>query len=136
MELPGYDVGKRYGEVLEIMWFTYLYSTLVPIGAVFSCFGLALYYWIDKYNLLRRSSIHSSVSGDLINLTLSLLDFTLVLSVVGEIIFDHQIRNGVGLSSWVFLGIAILYQFVPVQRMIKFLNHEKFKPEGTPYHIA
>jgi hypothetical protein len=39
------------------MWFTFLYATLVPIGAFFSLFGLGLYYWIDKFTLLRKSSI-------------------------------------------------------------------------------
>ena len=57
MEMPEYDVGKRYGEVLEIMWFTFLYLSLIPIGGFFSCLGLSLYYWVDKYNLLRRSAL-------------------------------------------------------------------------------
>lgn len=65
------------------MWFTYLYMTLIPIGGVFSCIGLFLYYWIDKYNLLRRSTIKTNVSGDLIHLTLKMLDFTLVLRTGG-----------------------------------------------------
>ena len=54
LEYPEYDIGKRYGEVLEIIWFTFLYMTLIPIGGVISAVGLVLYYWIDKYNLLRR----------------------------------------------------------------------------------
>jgi hypothetical protein len=83
------------------MWFTYLYLTLIPIGGIFSTFGLGLYYWIDKYNLLRKSSIQSSVSGNLITLTLNMLDFTLILRVLGEIIFDYQIRDGVHIISWI-----------------------------------
>jgi hypothetical protein len=55
------------------MWFTFLYMTIIPVGAIFSCIGLVAYYWIDKYNLLRRSSIHGLVSGDLIDLTLKML---------------------------------------------------------------
>ena len=47
--------------------------TLVPIGGVFSCIGLIAYYWVDKYNLLRRSTISSQVSGDLIDLTITML---------------------------------------------------------------
>lgn len=83
MEDPAYDVGKRYGEVLEIMWFTFLYMTIIPVGAIFSCVGLIAYYWVDKYNLLRRSSIKNQVSGDLIDLTLAMLEFTLPLRVGG-----------------------------------------------------
>lgn len=114
MERPPYDVGKRYGEVLEIMWFTFLYLSLIPIGGIFSCFGLAFYYWIDKYNLLRRSSIHSSVSGQLMKLTLKMLDFTLVLRVVGELIFDYQIRDGIHIPSIVCFVIAAIYLLIPI----------------------
>lgn len=136
LEYPEYDVGKRYGEVLEIVWFTYLYMTLIPIGGFLSCLGLALYYWIDKYNLLRRSSMHSHVSGNLIYLTLNMLDFTLVLRVAGEILFDIQIRDGAHLFSWICLGVALLYQFLPIESIINFFNHETFKSESMRYPEA
>jgi hypothetical protein len=123
MEYPEYDVGKRYGEVLEVIWFTFLYMTLIPIGGILSSIGLALYYWVDKFNLLRRSTIHSHVSGELIYLTLNMLDFSLVLRVVGEIIFDYQIRDGASAFAWVCLGIALIYQLIPIQDIIGFLNH-------------
>jgi hypothetical protein len=57
--------------------------TLIPFGGILSSIGLVLYYWVDKYNLVRRSTIHSHVSGDLIYLTLNMLDFSLVLRVLG-----------------------------------------------------
>lgn len=57
MEDFHYDMGKRYAEVLETMWFTFLYLTLIPFGAMLTLFGLVIYYWVDKYNLLRRSSV-------------------------------------------------------------------------------
>lgn len=57
MEEESYDLGKRFAEVIEMMWFVYLYSTLIPIGAVIIVAGLIFYYWVDKYNLLRRSKV-------------------------------------------------------------------------------
>ena len=75
------------------MWFTFLYMTLIPVGCVFSVIGLITYYWVDKYNLLRKSAIVSQVSGDLINLTLTMLEITLILRVLGEILFDYQLRD-------------------------------------------
>ena len=95
------------------MWFTFLYISLVPVGGVFSFIGLIAYYWVDKYNLLRRSTISSQVSGDLIDLTVSMLDFTLVLRILGQILFDYQLRAGVTLISWAFLAIAISYMLLP-----------------------
>ena len=63
MENVQYNMGKRYAEILEIMWFTYLYDSLVPLGGLISAIGLSLYYWVDKYNLLRRSSVNSNIAG-------------------------------------------------------------------------
>lgn len=57
MEDSHYEMGKRYAEVIETMWFTFLYATLVPVGAFISLFGFLLYYWVDKYTLLRKSSL-------------------------------------------------------------------------------
>lgn len=54
------------------------------------------------------------MSGELIHLTLQMLDFSLVLRVVGEIIFDYQIRDGAKALSWVCLAIALLYQVLPI----------------------
>ena len=63
MENVQYNMGKRYAEILEIMWFTYLYDSLVPLGGFLSAIGLSLYYWVDKYNLLLRSSVNSNIAG-------------------------------------------------------------------------
>lgn len=52
-----YDMGKRFAEIIEMFWFTYLYADLIPIGGILIMFGLMAYYWIDKYNLLRRASL-------------------------------------------------------------------------------
>jgi hypothetical protein len=75
------------------MWFTFLYSTLLPVGAIITIFGLLAYYWVDKYNLLRRSSINRQISGNLIKKSLNLLDFTLFFKPVGSAIFDKHLRG-------------------------------------------
>ena len=63
MENFHYNMGKRYAEILEIMWFTYLYMSLIPIGVAITIVGLIFYYWVDKYNLLRRASVPSNIAG-------------------------------------------------------------------------
>ena len=86
-------MGKRYAEIIERMWFTYLYATLVPIGAFISVVGIIIYYWIDKYNLLRRSAVTTEVSGKLALISMNMLDFTLILLPIGTLMFDKQIRH-------------------------------------------
>lgn len=93
MEDPEYLMGKRYGELLEMSWFTYLYSCIIPFGSILIFLGFGLYYWVDKYNLLRRSAILQGISGDLCLKALFLLEFVLILKPGGELIFDKLIRN-------------------------------------------
>ena len=47
------------------MWFTFLYSSLIPLGSVISLVGFILYYWVDKYNLLRRSTLANTIGTKL-----------------------------------------------------------------------
>jgi hypothetical protein len=57
--------------------------------------GLSLFYWIDKYNLLRKSCVLENVSSHISLKAMTLLDFTLILKPIGELIFDSQIRTGI-----------------------------------------
>lgn len=115
------------------MWFTFLYLTLIPIGAMFTVIGLAVYYWIDKYNLLRRSSITSNVSGNMGLYALRQLDFTLLCRAAGEAIVDSQIRDGVQTETIVFLCISAVYLILPLDQIIDFFNHEEFYDESKTF---
>jgi hypothetical protein len=100
------------------MWFTFLYSTLLPIGALTSIFGLIVYYWVDKYNLLRRSSVNRQVSGRLIHASLNLLDFTLFLKPIGSIIFDKQLRDQALPSTIVMVVVGFIYVVIPKNKIV------------------
>ena len=50
---------------MKTMWFTFFYGSAIPLGALFSIMGLSIYYYVDKYNLLRRRTIKESLSKDL-----------------------------------------------------------------------
>lgn len=83
MEAKSYMIGKRYAELIEMMWFTYLYSSLIPIGSIITLVGIILYYWVDRYNLLRRSTLKFKISGGLVFSAMKLLDMTLFFKSVG-----------------------------------------------------
>ena len=119
MEDSEYEMGKRYAEIIETMWFTFLYSTLVPIGAFISVIGIGIYYWVDKYNLLRRSSFSSEVQGKLVFTSMNLLDFTLVLNMIGSLLFDRQIRKEHFTSTIVLLSISVVYLLCPKKRLFE-----------------
>lgn len=116
-------MGKRYAEIIEVMWFTYLYSSLIPFGAFMSAIGLSLYYWVDKYNLLRRSSVNSNIAGELSIFSMKLLDFSLLAKPLGEIIFDSQIRSSFTITSLVLCGIALLYLVLPIDDYLDYFHN-------------
>jgi hypothetical protein len=97
MENSKYSVGKKYAEVTESVWFTYLYASMIPGGTVLMTIGFCIFYWVDKRVLLRFSSINENVNGELSIRSVKLLDATLILRAIGEIIFDTQIRSG---ATW------------------------------------
>ena len=116
------------------MWFTFLYATLVPIGAFASLIGIGIYYWTDKYNLLRRSSIGGEVSGHVVLASMKLLDFTLLLRSIGQLIFDNQIRKGSGLYWNIgMIVISCIYIMLPTDKIIEFVNPEKFNMSEKTY---
>ena len=43
-----YGIGGRYADITKTMWFTFLYTPTIPIGALISLISLIFYYWIDK----------------------------------------------------------------------------------------
>jgi hypothetical protein len=57
MEPMAYQMGKRYAEIMKLVWLVSFYQSLIPAGPPVCALGLIIYYWVDKYNLLRRSSI-------------------------------------------------------------------------------
>jgi len=93
MEDFPYDMGKRYAEILETMWFTFLYASLVPFGSFLTLLGLMIYYWVDRYNLLRRSKIENMIESKLPLRAVKLMELTLLWKPLGELIFDIKIRG-------------------------------------------
>jgi hypothetical protein len=83
MEDPEYLMGKRYSEILETFWFTYLYASVMPFGSILVFFGFGIFYWVDKYNLLRRSAILQGVSAKTSIDLLALADLVLLFKPAG-----------------------------------------------------
>ena len=129
MEDTHYDIGKRYAEVIKVVWFTFLYQSLIPFGAFLSTLGLLLYYWIDKYNLLRRSVLKVNLSSKIPLAFLSMLEWCLVFQPVGSLIFDGFIREYTALNlapSIVMIVCGLIYVLVPKNEAINCCFNEKF----------
>ncbi len=82
MDYPA-SLGKLFSETIETIWFTYMYSTVIPLGGILVLVGFAINYWIVKFNILKRSSIDHQVSGKFIMMALTLLDFSIIMKPAG-----------------------------------------------------
>jgi hypothetical protein len=122
MEKPEYNLGKRYAEIIESVWFTYLYASTIPIGAFIILVGLSIFYWVDKYNLLRNSSVKKNVSGVLIAKALVMLDLTLILKPGGDLIFDSAVGSESNYQSILCMLIGVLYLLLPVNKFIDWFH--------------
>lgn len=119
--------------MLDSIWFAYLYASLIPAGNLLVTVGTCLFYWVDKYNLLRRSSINEHISSSLSLHAVNFLDLTLVFRCAGELIFDSQIREGVCWQSIVCIAIAVLYVLLPTNAILQTLHQEKFNIKEKTY---
>jgi hypothetical protein len=115
------------------MWFTFLYVGIIPLGAAPSMLGLICYFFIDKFVLLRRSSVKSSVSSNLANYMMFLLDFTIIFKPLGEIFFDYNIRHDMQPTTYAMTAIAAIYLLLPVNRIFNKLFPEKLLKHAYTY---
>jgi hypothetical protein len=106
---------------------------MVPLGAFITIIGLSFYYWVDKYNLLRRSSLSHNISGEMAMVSLKLLDFTLIMKPLGEIIFDAGIRDHVQVESIVLTVVAVVYVCLPMDTVLEWLHSETFAQEEKTF---
>ena len=111
-----------------------MYSSVVPAGAMVILVGFLINYWVIKYTLLRRSSVNHKVSGDFILLALKLLDISLVMKPIGELIFDYTIRTNIHpVASIVCLVLGVIYCILPVGWIQGKTHKEEFKLQEKTY---
>jgi len=98
------------------MWFTFLYSELIPMGSFLILLGLVLYYWVDKFNFLRRSAIKEGHSGKISTFSLQALDATLFLAHAGRVMFTYLVQHHeIDYLGILFTIIGIVYLFLPIE---------------------
>jgi len=48
-----YSIGERYTDVTKVLFLTFFYCTLFPLGYFYAAAILFVYYWLDKFCILR-----------------------------------------------------------------------------------
>ena len=131
-DLP-YVLGDRYAEVISLMWSAFLYSSLTPCSIILALISLCLFYWIDKYNLLRRSSLKKNIDSKTLMSFYSMLEFFIIMKALGWIIFDYYLKNGPFLHSFIILSIGLTYMILPKSLILNLFFEENFNLEIRSY---
>ncbi|KAL4489888.1 hypothetical protein ABPG72_010787 [Tetrahymena utriculariae] len=115
-ENPQFQIQERYAQILMTMFTTAFYSPIVPMSLFWSLIGLILQYWVDKYNLIHRSSVKNNMSAELSIEMTEHLEYFLPIQSISALIF-YQYANGGdwGLSSIIGTAIGLLHAFLPMQ---------------------
>ncbi|CAD8055184.1 unnamed protein product [Paramecium primaurelia] len=137
MEEPDYLSAKRYSDVMKTMWFTFMYGTAIPLGTLFSAFGILIYYFVDYYNILRRRTVKESISIQLSTEMIEMLEYIIAWCAFGEMIMTYTFFKEVSKIDILLIVLAILYQQLPMEDISEYLfpveNNEEIKPyaEGS-----
>lgn len=97
---------------MKTMWFTFLYSSVIPFGTICSCIGLVFYYWADKYNLIKKFTAKENISLDLTVSMIDLLDFIVIWHAIGDFYFKYKMQGYVERIDIILLCCAALYNFL------------------------
>ncbi|CAD8069040.1 unnamed protein product [Paramecium sonneborni] len=137
MEEPDYLSAKRYSDVMKTMWFTFMYGTAIPLGTLFSAFGILIYYFVDYYNILRRRTVKESISIQLSTEMIEMLEYIIAWCAFGEMTMTYTFFKEVSKIDILLIVMAILYQQLPMEDISEYLfpveNNEEIKPyaEGS-----
>ena len=137
MEMPDYSQAKRYGDIMKTMWFTFFYGDIIPIGIIFSIMGLSLYYFIDKYNVLRRRTIKESLSKHLSLTMIQMLELIILFSGIGNLIVSIVLFGEINWQDITIIIISIIYIFfLPMEQISEILFPLGSEDETIDYKTA
>ena len=72
---------------MKTMWFTFFYAFSLPFGIILSLVSLAIYYYVDKYNLLRRRTVKCRIGRKISVEMIELLEITIIIFALGQFVF-------------------------------------------------
>mmetsp|Transcript_17839 Transcript_17839/g.15586 ORF Transcript_17839/g.15586 Transcript_17839/m.15586 type:complete len:257 (+) Transcript_17839:1388-2158(+) len=136
------DMSSEYALLTKNVMLFSFYSPAMPVANLFGVLSFLMIYWIFKYNLLRRSTLRTSLGPDLQNKMSNLLEWSIFMYALGSIFFFlvlqdkderwvfNQIPGPVAIVGFV---IAIIYLSVPTdtinKKLFKVINETPDFPQ-------
>lgn len=85
-ELPDFKIAEKFNFYLWQSYFLSFYSYIVPASSIVGLIAIGAHYFIDRINLLKRSSFHPNYSFTLAKTASKLLQTTVFIHALGNFI--------------------------------------------------
>lgn len=130
----------KYGILVKTMWFASFYSSIMPLGIVFSLMNVTFTYFLDKYLILRRYARTPLLSADLNRAMIESLEYCPFFMCLGSIFFhillyDPKIDDLI--ADIIALGLTSINFIFPTAKLNDILfKGEDLADDPTPYKSA
>ena len=128
-EDPEFSVPELYADCIKNLLFSCLYFTVCPIISIIGLLSVLSMYWVEKYNLLRRSVLPSSLRSEIAEAMFEFVDFgvfLLMLGCYGLLNLEFESINGtmtdeengilIGVSLFALI-LSFIYMILPNRRL-------------------
>lgn len=130
-ENPKMDFATFYSGIIKSMFSAAFYSPVVPIVLLWTFLGIFLCYWVDKYNLLRKTSIGRALGVEIAFEMTEVMEWFLVIFGFSNFVFDWFFFKEISALTYILLVLAIVNAVFPMD----WLNGKifgKVQPEVLP----
>lgn len=116
-ERPEFDVVDRYSYYILQIYVCSFYSYLTPIATPCLILAFTFQYWIDKYNLFKRSSCKNEMDFFLSRTMFKILEGSLVAFAIGNYLFGSVLQDNY-LSPVNLAAIIITIAYVLIVKLM------------------
>ena len=105
-EDAAFDFANRSGKYCNITLIVFFNLNVLPVASIFGMAWIFVYYWVDKYFLVRRARIPDLCTGDLMLSLLRIVDVGFLVVGLSYMVFDQILFESVSKWSWILTIIA------------------------------
>jgi hypothetical protein len=127
-EGPVITMPTKYAGMIKVLLLTTFYAPALPFSMIYTIGGMTVYYWAEKYVLLRRVALPNMIGDDLADEMVEYAEWAACTFAVGNIIFIYTLKDTLGLYAhndtsfalaWVTFGISLVHIFFPMEILNK-----------------
>ena len=79
---PFIDIGERYTEITKVLFLTFFYSTLMPASFFYAAAIFVVYFWTDKFCILRTWRQAPRINSEISTLSMYVIFMTVLAYAV------------------------------------------------------